>query len=172
MATVHFQRIAFHSSILKYKRNDLFTTSNKQSDDLVCANTDATIRISWIGLVRIPISWLTGERLLLWHSVFHLRTIQAHLFSCKKDQIPNSSATKQTHTHVYINIWGWVGGNSKEMNKCYICYVIDLIGIFPHTLLDRSRKRTVAKNLEPDPKTPPFFYTMHKAKTRIDFIIE
>ena len=38
VVTVHFQRITFHSSILKCKPNDLFTTSNKPSDDLVCAN--------------------------------------------------------------------------------------------------------------------------------------
>ena len=46
VVTVHFQRITFHSSILKCKPNDLFTTSNKPTDDLVCANADATTGIS------------------------------------------------------------------------------------------------------------------------------
>ena len=39
VVTVHFQRITFHSSILKCKPNDLLTTSNKPSDDLLCVNT-------------------------------------------------------------------------------------------------------------------------------------
>ena len=35
VVTLHFQRITLHSSILKCKPNDLLTTSNKPSDDLM-----------------------------------------------------------------------------------------------------------------------------------------
>ena len=85
VVTVYFQRITFHSSILKCKPNYLFTTSNMPLEDLVCANADATTGISWLWLARILISLLTGERLLLWHSVVSSAYLARPLLSCKKD---------------------------------------------------------------------------------------